>query len=128
MLYFLRRTDGSIESASSGTIIEASGGHRHLTLARVRLEVLDHWRSSKSGATYPSRWRIEVPVEGIDLSVRPLLEDQEFLTPETTGVTYWEGAVEGRGLSGNRSVTCQGYVESHGVCRQARRAILERFE
>ena len=114
MLYFLRRTDGSAEPASSGTIIDPSGHYRHLPLSHIRIEVLDRWRSPGSGATYPSRWRIIVPAEGLELVVQPLLEDQELLTPDTTGVTYWEGAVEGKGLSGNRKVTCEGYVELTG--------------
>lgn len=114
MIYALRRTDGSVEPASSGTIVNPSGGHRHLILVQIKVEVLDRWRSSKSGATYPSRWRIRVPSEGLDLVVRPVLPDQELLTPETTGVTYWEGAVEGAGLSANRPVTCRGYIELTG--------------
>jgi predicted secreted hydrolase len=114
MIYALRRTDGSVEPASSGTIVNRSGSHKHLTLTQIKVEVLDRWRSSKSGAAYPSRWRIRVPSEGLDLAVRPVLPDQELLTPETTGVTYWEGAVEGTGLSANRPVTCRGYIELTG--------------
>jgi predicted secreted hydrolase len=114
MLYLIRRTDGSVEPASSGTVVDPTGAHRHLALSQIRITVLDHWRSVKSGAYYPSRWRIIIPTEGIELEVRPVLADQELLTPETTGVTYWEGAVEGRGLARNRDVTCTGYVELTG--------------
>ncbi len=114
MLYFLRRTDGSVEPESSGTIIDRSGTARHLALAQVRLDVLDHWRSPKSRAVYPSRWRVRIPSEGLDLTLSPLLADQELSTPESTGVTYWEGALEGQGLSGNRKITCRGYAEMTG--------------
>ena len=44
----------------------------------------------------------------------PLLPDQELVTPASTGVTYWEGAVEGNGTSEDRKVTCLGYVELTG--------------
>ena len=57
------------------------------------------------------------PDEGLDLLVSPLLPDQELVTPASTGVTYWEGAVEGRGTSGGRKVTCLGYVELTGYAR-----------
>ncbi len=114
MLYLLRRTDGSVEPASSGTIVDPTGAHRHLALSEINIAVLDHWRSAKSGAYYPSRWRIAIPTEGIELDVRPVLSDQELLTPETTGVTYWEGAVEGQGRAKYRDVACTGYVELTG--------------
>jgi len=114
MLYFLRRIDGSVEPASSGTIVEASGVAGHLTLAQVKLDVLDHWRSQRSRGIYPSRWRLRVPSMRLDVVVSPLLLDQELSTPESTGVTYWEGAVEGEGVSGNQGITCRGYVEMTG--------------
>ncbi len=114
MLYFLRRTDGSVEPESSGTIIDGSGTARHLALTQVKLEVLDHWKSRKSGAVYPSRWRVTIPSEGLDVTFSPLLADQELSTPGSTGVTYWEGALEGQGLSGGRKITCRGYAEMTG--------------
>ena len=114
MLYFLRRTDESVEPASSGTIVDPSGAARHLTLSEVRLDVLDRWRSQKSRGIYPSRWRVRIPSEGVDVTVSSVLADQELFTPGSTGVTYWEGAVEGRGLSGNREATCRGYAEMTG--------------
>ena len=118
MLYFLRRSDGTIEPASSGTMVDAAGRSRHLPLPAVKLDVLDHWKSPKSGALYPSRWRIRIPDEGIDQLVLPLLPDQELATTRSTGVTYWEGAVEGKGTSENRKVTCLGYVELTGYARE----------
>jgi predicted secreted hydrolase len=117
MLYFLRRGNGTIEPASSGTMVETTGRSRHLPLPMIQREVLDHWKSTKSGASYPSRWRIRIPDEGLDLLVSPLLPDQELVTSGSTGVTYWEGAVEGRGTSENRKVTCLGYVELTGYAR-----------
>ncbi len=114
MLYFLRRGDGAIEPASSGTMVNRQGKSRHLPLSAVRIDVLDHWKSPHTGASYPSRWRIRIPDEGIDQLVSPLLADQELATPASTGVTYWEGAVEGGGMSEGRKATCLGYVELTG--------------
>ncbi|OPY88570.1 MAG: flagellar motor protein MotB [Syntrophaceae bacterium PtaU1.Bin231] len=39
---------------------------------------------------------------------------QELITEGSTGVTYWEGAVDGKGTSAGRPVTCEGYVEMTG--------------
>ena len=114
MFYGLRRIDGTFEPASSGTMVDAAGKGRYLPLSSVALRVLDHWRSPKSGASYPSRWRIVVPSSRLDLELRPILADQELLTAGSTGVTYWEGGVEGRGTSEGHPITCTGYVELTG--------------
>jgi predicted secreted hydrolase len=118
MLYFLRRKDGTIEPASSGTVVDRTGRGRHVVQSMMGLRVLGYWKSQKTGAVYPSQWRITVPAEGLDLVVSPLLADQELVTPGSTGVTYWEGAVEGRGLSEGREATCLGYVELTGYAGQ----------
>jgi predicted secreted hydrolase len=114
MFYALRRNDGTFEPASSGTMVDARGRGRFLPLSAVRVEVLDHWRSPKSGASYPSRWRITIPTGHFDLLLKPVLADQELVTEGSTGVTYWEGAVEGRGTSEGLPITCTGYVELTG--------------
>jgi len=114
MIYFLRLKDGSVEPASSGTLVMPDGTARHLKLSDLSISVLDRWRSPRSQAEYPSRWRIGVPSAGIDLTVAPLLADQELNTESSTGITYWEGAVAGKGVSAGREVSCQGYVELTG--------------
>ncbi len=114
MIYILRRKDGSIEPASSGTLVEADGKARHLRLSEISLKVLGHWKSPRSGGRYPGRWQIRIPSAGIDLTMAPLLADQELVTKGSTGVTYWEGAISGQGTSRNRSVICQGYAELTG--------------
>ena len=117
MLYFIRRKDGANERESSGTIVDRRGKSRHLPLSAIKLETLGRWKSPKSGAVYPSRWRIRIPDEGLDLLVSPLLPDQELATARSTGVVYWEGAVEGGGTSEGRKVACLGYVELTGYAR-----------
>jgi predicted secreted hydrolase len=114
MIYFLRLKDGSVEPASSGTLVFADGSSRHLKLSDFSVTVLDRWKSPRSKGEYPSRWRIQVPSAQIDLTIDPLLADQELQTEESTGITYWEGAIGGKGLSGGKEVTCEGYVELTG--------------
>ena len=114
MIYFLRLKDGSVEPASSGTLVAADGSSRHLKLSDLTVTVLDRWKSPRSKGEYPGRWRIQVPSAKIDLTISPLLADQELQTEGSTGITYWEGAVAGKGLSGGREVTCEGYAELTG--------------
>lgn len=105
MLYQLRRTDGSADPASSGTVSGPTGEGRHLELGDFSLTVLDRWRSPRSGAVYPSRWRLRIPSEKLDLEITPLLADQEL----DVAFRYWEGAVAVSGSQNGR-----GYVELTG--------------
>jgi predicted secreted hydrolase len=111
LMYFqLRRADGSIEGASSGTLVETDGRTRRLAARDVELLVLDRWRSARSGADYPARWKIAVPALDLVLLVEPLLADQEM----RTSFLYWEGAVAVEGAAGGRTVRGRGYVELTG--------------
>jgi predicted secreted hydrolase len=114
MIYFLRLKDGAVEPASSGTLVAAEGSSRHLKLSDFSVTVLGRWKSPRSKGKYPGRWRIQVPAAGIDLTIDPLLADQELHTEGSTGIAYWEGAVAGKGISAGREVTCEGYAELTG--------------
>jgi len=104
MLFDLRRKDGSIDPHSSGTWIDANGAATHLKKEDFALEPLA--RSKK----YPVEWRIRVPSRGVDLTVRPVLQNQELTTK--AGGSYWEGAVDYAGT--NHGV---GYLEMTGYER-----------
>ena len=114
MIYLLRKTDKSLNPESSGTIVEPDGTSRHIQLSDISVTVLDRWKSKRSGGSYPCRWRITIPSEQIDITVAPLVADQELDTRQTTGIIYWEGAVAGQGTSAGRQVACEGYVELTG--------------
>jgi len=108
MLYRLRRQDGSADPESSGTVVAPGGDAQHLRLADFQIAPSGEWRSPRSGARYPDRFRVRVPGEGLDLDVRPLLADQEL----DTSFRYWEGAVAVAG-----TVPGNGYVELTGYSR-----------
>ena len=114
MIYFLRLKNGSVEPASSGALVAADGSARHLKLSDLSVIVLNRWKSPRSKGEYPGRWRIQLPSAGLDLTVDPLLADQELHTEGSTGITYWEGAIASKGISGGREVTCEGYAELTG--------------
>ncbi len=122
MFFQIRRDDGTVEPASGGTLVERDGRTRRLARDDVRIEVLRRWTSADTGGTYPSRWRLTVPSEGLDLLVEPWLEAQEM----RTSFVYWEGAVrvsqaapqnsdaKRRTRPGPPPANGQGYVELTG--------------
>jgi len=42
------------------------------------------------------------------------MDGQELITDASTRIIYWEGAVEGKGMSKNKPVIATGYVELTG--------------
>jgi predicted secreted hydrolase len=114
MLYVLRRTDGTYEPASSGTLVDAHGNAQHIKLDQFKVTTSGSWHSAKSGASYPMGWHISVPSADIDVTLSPNLQDQELRTGRSTGVTYWEGAVTIGGKANGKPVTGEGYVEMTG--------------
>jgi predicted secreted hydrolase len=117
MIYFLRRSDGSVEPTSSGTLVSPNGKVLPLKLSEIAVEVLERWKSPKSGGRYPNRWKIRVPSAGIDILLSTLVSGQELVTEGSTGVVYWEGAVEGKGRSEGKEIRCEGYVEMTGYAK-----------
>ncbi len=116
MLYLLRRRDGSIVPESSGSLVDRRGGVTYLSRSAFSVEAAGTWTSPHTTAVYPSGWRVRVPAAGIDLTLAPVLADQE-LAGLTGGVTYWEGAVDVRDPASARSLGT-GYVELTGYARR----------
>ncbi|WP_242467883.1 lipocalin-like domain-containing protein, partial [Halorhodospira neutriphila] len=110
MLYRLRREDGSTDPRSAGVWIDRQGSSRPLDWGDLTLEVLERWESPDGEATYPARWRLEYPEEGVELVIEPTLADQEL----RGGFRYWEGAVRASGRSAEGPVSGVGYVELTG--------------
>ncbi len=114
MLYVMRLKDGSLDAASSGTLVDPQGQARHLTLADFTIKATGTWKSPHSGATYPSGWQVKLPGAGYSLTVQPTLADQELRTGMNSSITYWEGQVTVQGTGREEPVTGQGYVELTG--------------
>ncbi len=114
MLYVMRRKDGSIDPYSSGTLVYGNGASRHLARGDFQVQALEKWKSPKSGASYPMKWRVAVPAEGLELEIVPFFPEQELDTRKSTKVTYWEGSVHVRGTFQKKSVQGLGYVEMTG--------------
>lgn len=114
MLYEMRLKSGAFDPNSSGTIVQSSGNTLHLNLKDYHIEVLDHWKSTATGATYPSRWRVSIPGSKAELTVTPLLPQQELVGENAGGITYWEGACDVSGTMDGKTVHGRAYVELTG--------------
>jgi predicted secreted hydrolase len=124
MLFQLRRSDGSLDRHSSGTWIGGNGKSVSLTAADFTLKPGETWDSKASGARYPVSWEVVVPRQDLRLRLTTQVENQELRTERSTGVTYWEGAVEVQGTRGGQPVRGRGYLEMTGY---AGAAISEKF-
>jgi predicted secreted hydrolase len=111
MLYRLRKNDGTIDAASSGTYVDASGATRHLAVNEMEVTATKRWRSARSGADYPIAWNVRIPSLQIDLVVSTPVENQELVLQP---ITYWEGLIDVTGSRIGRAVRGHGYLELTG--------------
>lgn len=109
MFYSLRKQNGVQDRNSAGTLIRPDGTYRYLSSDDVIVRVRDTWESP-AGGRYPSRWILSVPSEGLELTVAPVMSNQELFTT----VRYWEGAVDVSGRRNGQPIDGRGYVELTG--------------
>ena len=89
--------------------IRGKAGGVHYAPPGVSFEVLRTWKSPRTGVAYPVSMR--VASAGREVTLEPLMDDQELDARGSTGTIYWEGAV--RALErGNE--TGRGYLELTG--------------
>ena len=117
MVYHIRDAAGRPSPFSSGTFVDAEGRGTHLAREDFELEPTGLWLSPHTGATYPSGWRLRAPRVGVDVSVTPVLRDQELDTRGTTMIVYWEGACTIAGRRGDADVSGRAYAELVGYDR-----------
>jgi predicted secreted hydrolase len=111
MLYQMRLADGTIDTASSGTLVAIDGGVTHLTSGDFTMKATARWQSAKTGAVYPVEWQVDVPSRELNFAVRPILQEQELaLQP----LAYWEGAIGVTGKLRDERIDGDGYLELTG--------------
>ena len=115
MLYFIRDAAGKTLSTYV-SYIDAAGKDTLLQPQALKATVLGTWTSPQTGITYPSGWRLKInaPQLQTTLTITPELKDQELVTTQSTGNTYWEGAVNIQGQSNSSLITGEGYIELTG--------------
>ncbi|MFT4039933.1 MAG: lipocalin family protein [Thermomicrobiales bacterium] len=113
MLYIIRGANGEFLRVD-GTFVDPAGGATYLGPGDFTVTPTSEWTSPATNTTYPSGWDVEAPALELALAVTPLLLDQELDTRSTTGVIYWEGAVDVAGAIAGEEVAGHGYVELTG--------------
>lgn len=98
ILYQFKRADdapnGLMDENSFVTLAEAKGEPVTFTAEQFTLEALSTWKSPQTGASYPTRWRLQLPARGLDLTITAALATQEVAADTTLGASYWAGAIE----------------------------------
>jgi predicted secreted hydrolase len=113
MLYQLRRSDGSRDRHSSGTLTDQQGRTTHLSNDDFVLTQSGATYRAPSGAVYPIAWNVEVPRAQLSLAVTTPLQNQELST-EAAGISYWEGLIDIKGTAAGRAISGRGYLEMTG--------------
>ena len=111
MFYHLRNETGATDFAR-GTVVSESGEVRYLKPEDWRIQSTQTWKNPETGTQYPSRWRITLARENLEMEIVPQLAYQENRSRILADLYYWEGAVTVLDSSGER--LGQGYVELTG--------------
>lgn len=97
-----------------GTYVAADGSAHEVAASAIHAQSTSTWTSPVTGGVYPSGWSVTLDAPAVTLTLKPLLQDQELVTAQSTGVAYWEGAVGITGQAEGQAVTGEGYVELTG--------------
>lgn len=118
MIYLLRDAVGNVTGTYIG-FVSPGGQEQLLPSNSLRVIVLHHWKSPATGATYPSGWHLvlNTPQLHASLILQPELQNQELVVYQSTGNSYWEGAVSISGTSNGEGVQGEGYVELTGYAQ-----------
>ena len=108
MAFWIRDSGGGAYWAG-GALQDRHGATRNLQPAEIRFTPLHRWRSPRTGIDYPVAF--EVRAGDVDITLEPLMNDQELDSRASVGTIYWEGAV--RAFSGGREIG-RGYLELTG--------------
>jgi predicted secreted hydrolase len=115
MLYRMRKKDGSVDPFSSGTLVDAQGRATHLRSSDFSMTPAgETWKSPETGATYPIEWNLGVPKLGLQLSAKTRLKSQELTSHSQIAPSYWEGAMQFKGVREGAPVSGVGYLEMTG--------------
>jgi predicted secreted hydrolase len=111
MLYRMRLANGGMEPSSSGTWIAPDGTATHLQASDFQMTPTGFWKSTATGAQYPIGWRIVLPGQRAEFTIKAALEDQEL---KLGTITYWEGAIDAIGTREAKPIKARGYLELTG--------------
>ena len=106
----IRTLSGAAQEIFEGTLSFPDGRQIPILPDDFDLTPTGEWTSPDSGTVYPSGWRVSFPQHDIELTIDPLIDDQEM----DVAFTYYEGATIVRGTMNGEPVAGRGYVELTG--------------
>jgi predicted secreted hydrolase len=101
---------GGNRSAPEGTLVYPDGRQVSLNDGDFELRAIGEWTSSRTGITYPHGWEARFPEANIELTIMPMIEDQEM----DVDFVYYEGATEIAGSMAGEQIEGIGFVELTG--------------
>ncbi len=110
MVYVLRDSTGAAD-VMFGTVVDRAGRPAWLSGDDLDVTASGAWTSPETGARYPTRWRLRIPSEALDVVVSPVVANAEDVSTRA-GLHYWEGPVTVTGAAG--ASIGRGYVELTG--------------
>ncbi|UPL49170.1 lipocalin family protein [Hymenobacter sublimis] len=101
------------QSIGGGSHYGAQAQNTHLGQQDFQLEPLAYWTSPHSKLRYPNKWRLRIPSQGYDLTITPVMPDQELTLKLFAGIKmhYWEGMCRVEGTHHGKPVHGNSYVE-----------------
>ena len=115
LMAFRLRDEGHQALWSAASFRRTDGATDILPASDVAFEPLRHWRSPRTGISYPVAWRLRIGRR--ILLLQPLMDDQELDSRRSTGAIYWEGAI--RVSEDDRDIG-RGYLEMTGYGERIR--------
>lgn len=106
----VRSASGQPQDIFEGTLRYADGRQVALQPGDFTLTPTGRWTSPTTGIEYPASWQVSFPAYAIDLTIEPLIPDQEM----TLTFVYYEGTTAIRGTMEGVPVSGRGYVELTG--------------
>ncbi|MBI3957694.1 MAG: carotenoid 1,2-hydratase [Chloroflexi bacterium] len=106
----VRSASGQPQDIFEGTLSYPDGRQVTIRPDDFTLTPTGRWTSPTTGIEYPAGWQVSFPAYAIDLTIQPLIPDQEM----TVAFVYYEGATTIRGTMEGAAVSGRGYVELTG--------------
>ncbi|HMO15771.1 MAG TPA: lipocalin family protein [Pirellulaceae bacterium] len=114
MMYLVRGKQGQLDGHQVVTLIDAHGTVETIPASSCKIIPSRFWTSPETKTEYPIAWDLQFPRWNAEFRIAACLPCQELDTDGSTGIVYWEGAVDVTGHFDSRSVLGRGYVELVG--------------
>jgi len=105
------RTKPFREMERRAVVVDPEG--RRTQPTDMSFDELNAWTSVRSFNTYPTKWRVTIPSQAIDITLNAPFDDQEFMTL-IAKPGFWEGRVDVEGSVAGTPVKGVGYIERNG--------------